>query len=96
MMCYPTFRSLKKSCYRFFRREVRAKPGPGDAWAASVRRATACREQSGFAEAQCPQNTERREPHGETSRGSIDLIRKSLLRFGETRAQPMLSQSVNE
>ena len=34
--------------------------------------------------------------HGGTSRGSVELIRKSLLRFGQARAQPIFSQSVDE
>ena len=33
----PTFRSFIWRLYRFFRKVVRAKPGRGDAWAASVR-----------------------------------------------------------
>ena len=56
---YPTCHSLTKSFCRCFRKVVRAKSGQGDAWAASVRRATACPERSGYAAAQCPQNTER-------------------------------------
>ncbi len=39
---------------RCVRREVQAKPGRGDAWAASVRRATGYPMSSGHARARCP------------------------------------------
>jgi Major Facilitator Superfamily len=55
----PTFRSLMKRFCRFFRRVAQAKPARDDAWAASVRRATACPMLSEYAAARCPQNTER-------------------------------------